>query len=221
MSILAKVAVIVGAGPGVGISVATRFAKEGYKIALISRNKEKLEAFQKQIHTDSHVFSADAGNEASLKAALDEVKKTMGVPEVVVYNAAFLGERGRLDSVSVSHFEAAFRLNVVGALITAQHFLPEYKAAKKGTILLTGGGLAFGPISGFDAGELAIGKAGVRSLTQSLFNELKPHGIHVGSVVICGLVAPGTAYDPTKIANEYWNLHSQSPDAWTNEIVFK
>jgi short-subunit dehydrogenase len=92
------------------------------------------------------------------------------------------------------------------------------KSEKRGTILLTGGGLALHPHPKYSS--MAVGKAGIRNLAFSLAAELEPAGIHVATVTISGIVRPGTPFDPDKIAEVYWRLHVQSPGSFQTEIVF-
>ncbi|NJL35119.1 MAG: short-chain dehydrogenase, partial [Chloroflexaceae bacterium] len=90
---------------------------------------------------------------------------------------------------------------------------------QRGTILFTGGGLALDPYAQY--ASLAIGKAGLRSLTYTLGAELEPQGIHVATVTIAGTVQPGTFFAPDLIAEQYWNLHTQAPGTWQREIVYR
>ena len=94
-------------------------------------------------------------------------------------------------------------------------------AAGRGSILFTGGGLALDPTGWLAAASLAIGKAGLRSLAQTLHAELAPKGIHAGTVTVAGAIAPGTPFDPAHIADAFWSLHEDTPGAFRPEIVFK
>jgi short-subunit dehydrogenase len=110
-----------------------------------------------------------------------------------------------------------FRVNVAGALVAAQQVIPHMKAQRQGTILFTGGGLALQPHPKY--ASIAVGKAGIRNLSFSLAAELESAGIHVATVTIAGIVRPGTALDPDRIAEEYWRLHVQSPGKFQREAV--
>ena len=94
------------------------------------------------------------------------------------------------------------------------------RAAGRGTLLFTGGGLALYPEYGAGVSSLAAGKAGLRAFAFALAKELAPEGIHVATVTIAGTVKPGTAFDPDRIAEEYWALHAQPADSWSVERVF-
>lgn len=76
--------------------------------------------------------------------------------------------------------------------------------------------LALNPV--VSRASAAISKAGLRNLTFTLAEELAPHGIHVGTVTIGGVVKAGTFFDPDAIAESFWNLHEKRD---TNEILFK
>lgn len=212
---------IVGAGPGVGLAVARRFAREGFHIALVARRADALAEYTAGLAKDGHQasgFAADAADENSLRRAFGEIKEKMGPTRVLVYNAAVLkmAQPSQLRADDLVH---EFRINVAGALVSAQAVLDDMKSAKAGTILLTGGGFALSPMPAFTS--LAVGKASIRNLTSSLAGEFEPMGIHVGTVTICGLVKPGTAFDPDKIAEAYWTLHTQEPGKWEREIMFR
>ena len=213
--------VIVGAGPGVSTGLARRFGREGFQVALIARNAAKLDGYvaeMKQADLEARSYEADAGDPTSLTAAFDRIKADLGDPSVLAYNAAaFVG--GVPSSLSVADLQSSFAVNVAGALVAAQQVIPAMRSAQAGTILFTGGGLALYPWSG--ASALAIGKAGIRSLAYTLGEELEPAGIHVATVTIAGTVQPDTHFDPDRIADTYWHLHTQPAGQWEREIVYK
>jgi short-subunit dehydrogenase len=212
---------IAGFGAGVSMGVAKAFAKEGYSLALIARNLEKLEVIAQELRQAGysvHTFAADAGNEDSLVQAFTEIRSQLADPEVLIYNAAVMS-MAKPSELSTEKLISEFNVNVVGALVAAQQVIPAMKAKGKGTILFTGGGLALYPFS--DLVSLAIGKSGVRSLTFCLAQELKESGIHVGTVTICGTVEVGTHFDPDAIAQSYMILHKQSLAQFETEIIYK
>ncbi|BAU12973.1 short-chain dehydrogenase/reductase SDR [Leptolyngbya sp. NIES-3755] len=216
-----KVCAIVGFGTGVSTGVAKAFGKEGYTLALIARNPTKLEDNAQALKTMGYTvqsFAADASDEASLVGAFKQIRAELGDPEVLIYNA-FAATPGKPSSIDAKTLISDFSVNVAGALIAVQQVLPAMQANRKGTILFTGGGLALNPFA--DVASLAIGKAGIRSLAFSLAQELGSGGIHVGTVTICGIVEPGTHFDPDAIAQSYLTLHQQAPEAWQTEIIYK
>jgi len=215
-----QVCAVVGAGPGLSQAVARRFAREGFRVALLARRPEALEGYVAELRgagADAHGFPADAGDPASLQAAFGRVAAQLGAPEVLVYNAAALvpGVPSGLDPAAVLE---QLKVNVVGALVSAQQVIPAMRAAGRGTILLTGGGLALSPIPQY--ASLALGKAAMRNLSFSLAFELEPEGIHVATVTVGGFIEPGTRFDPDQIAEEYWRLHTQPRGEWDREAVY-
>ncbi|WP_187414640.1 SDR family NAD(P)-dependent oxidoreductase [Nonomuraea sp. PA05] len=201
-------AVIVGSGPGIGRSVARRFAKEGLEVGLVSRSGSDLGL------GGVRTYRADCGDEGELRAALDAAAGELGTPDVVVYNAAIirpdtLGEvdaRAQLDAWSV---------NVVGALVTASQVVPAMARRGSGTFIVTGGM----PEPKAAYVSLSLGKAGVRTVVAMVDEEFGPSGVHAASVTVAGAVAPGTAFDPDDIAEHYWRLHVQPRQAWERQVV--
>jgi NAD(P)-dependent dehydrogenase (short-subunit alcohol dehydrogenase family) len=210
--------VIVGAGPGIGTSVARRFGQAGMRVGLVARTAASIESARAALAeagVDAAGAMADAAQGTQVTAALDALTGQLGVPEVLVYNAGLiradrpgeLGQEGHL---------AAYAINVLGALTSAAHLAPAMSEAGGGTIVLTGGMPE--PDPGYTS--LSLGKAGVRALTMLLAREYGPAGIHVATVTVCGAVAPGSRFDPDRIAEHYWRLHVQRPGTWEHEVVF-
>lgn len=216
-----KLCTIVGMGPGVSFSVAKRFAKEGFTIAMISRPGDDLKNLQqklKELGYESHDFYADAADFVQLNKALDEIKNKLGDTEVLLYNVSIYREASptQLDAETAVK---DFRANVAGALVAAQHVVPAMKAKKKGTILITGGGQALTPIPVLSS--LAIGKAAIRNLAWSLHGELKSSGIHAATVTINGQVNPTTKFAPDLICEAFWTLHTQKEGEFEREIIYQ
>lgn len=211
-------AIVVGAGPGVGASVARRFARERMPIGLIARRTETLEAtVETMTGLTEHVVAVvgDASSEAGLQAALDDVVREVGLPDVLVYNSARIQE-DRVGELSAAQHLDAWAVNVVGALTSAAHILPRMAERGHGTMILTGGMPT--PLPG--TVSLSLGKAGLRALTQILATQFGPSGVHVATVTIHGPVAPRTAFDPDDIAEHYWRLHAQPRKGWQREVDY-
>jgi NAD(P)-dependent dehydrogenase (short-subunit alcohol dehydrogenase family) len=133
---------------------------------------------------------ADAADPASLESAFNQIRAEMDAPSVLVYNAAAINQ-GPPTEIDPEQLVADFRVNVAGALAAAQQVIPTMRQAGRGTILLTGGGLALNPYP--DYCSLAVGKAGLRNLAFSLHDYLKPSGIHVATVNDCRVCSTGDA----------------------------
>ncbi|MEO1147080.1 MAG: SDR family NAD(P)-dependent oxidoreductase [Cyanobacteria bacterium J06638_22] len=226
----APVAVIMGVGVGLGASIARRFAREGFAVGLMARKTESLAAIQAQITQAGSVALAiptDVTDQAMVVDAFEQVRSQLGSPTVLVYNAAqFL--RASLLDITPDQFESAWKANCFGAFLGAQQVLPDMVAQQRGTILLTGATAALRGSAGF-AG-MAVGKFGLRALSQSLAREFGPQGIHVAHVIIDGMIdtdwvramvpdkADHTFLRPDAIAETYWQLYRQDPSAWTLEL---
>lgn len=209
---------ILGAGPGLGFSLAKRFAREGLSIGLAARRAEALAQLQQGLEgAPSQVVPADFARPEEVTRAVDALRAGLGPVDVLIYNAAVL-QRGNPSELSPSKLLADFSVNVAGALAAAHAVIPEMKARGRGSILFTGGGLALRPFPLYSS--LAIGKAGIRSLAFSLAQELGRAGIHVATVTISGLIAKQSKFDPDLIADEFWKLHAQPKDAWQTEHTF-
>lgn len=211
-------AVVIGAGPGIGRSVARRFAREGLPIALVARTRATVDAVVEevgQLGVPVVALIADTADEDALRAALDTAAAQLGEPDVLVYNAAII----RPDvpgELSVREHQEAWAVNVVGALNAAAHVGPGMARRGRGTILVTGGMPETNP----RYVSLSLGKAGVRALVSLLDQEYGVAGVHVATVTVAGPVAPGTAFDPDVIAEHYWALHTQPRERWQSEVLF-
>uniref|UniRef100_A0A6B2LNR5 Ketoreductase (KR) domain-containing protein n=1 Tax=Arcella intermedia TaxID=1963864 RepID=A0A6B2LNR5_9EUKA len=124
------VAVVVGVGPGIGKAVALKFAKEGYSVALVARNINKLEPIKQEIEaltTGQKVacFPSDASDEKSVKGAYKAITSQLGVPSVLIYNAAArrLIVQGICD-VSTEEFINFWKINCLGAFFWSREVLP-------------------------------------------------------------------------------------------------
>jgi NAD(P)-dependent dehydrogenase (short-subunit alcohol dehydrogenase family) len=210
-------AVVVGAGPGIGTSVAKRFAREGFSVAVIARGRATVERAAEAVALSGGKalpLTADSTDEAALRAALDTAAERLGPIGVAVYNAALIrpdgpGELGAREQLD------AYAVNVVGALTMAVHVAPGMAARGQGSILMTGGM----PVPNPAYLSLGLGKYGIRALVELLDAHYGPSGVHLASVTVGGAVAPGTAYDPDDIAEHYWRLHNQPRETWEQEVV--
>ncbi len=212
----APLTVIVGMGPGMGMALARRFGREGHRLGLFARRAELLTDLVDQLKAeglDAHGHAVDAGDLAEVKKIL-----THANPDVLIYNASIFCEAlpSQLDPEA---FITEFRAMGGGFLAAIQAVLPAMKAKDKGTILLTGGGSALSPFA--SGASLSVGKAAQRSLLLSLAQELGDTGIHAATVTICGMIQEGTAFDPVKLAEHFWQLHAQARGSFEVERVIK
>jgi NAD(P)-dependent dehydrogenase (short-subunit alcohol dehydrogenase family) len=208
-------AIVIGAGPGIGLSVAQRVAREGLPVGVIARvDATVMAALDALAGHNAHGVVADATDEVALREALDEIANRLGPPELLVYNAALI-RADTIGELSTAQHLDAWAVNVVGAITAAAHMAPGMAARARGTIVITGGMPE--PVPAYVS--LSLGKAGVRTLVALLHGTYGDAGVHAASVTVLGEVAPGTAFDPDDIAEHYWRLHTQPRAAWEHEIV--
>lgn len=213
--------VIIGVGPGISFAAAQRFGREGYRISLIARRSE---AMANQVSTlagsgiIANGYAADAADIGALQKSMAQAIADSGQADVLLYNVAAVTPKPA-SALEPEQLVRDFRAGVVGALAAAQIVIPAMRAARKGSILFTGGGFAFEPMP--NLASLGIEKAAIRNLTFALAKELAPEGIHVGTVTVGGMVKPGTPFAPELIAEEFWKLHKQPAGAFEREIVYR
>src|SRR5579859_8151574 len=210
---------LVGAGPGLGLAIARRFAVGGYRVTLVARSTDGLNALVGSLsdtRAEIGTIEADASDPEGLRARIAELYRGEGAPGAIIYNAV-MGAPDRLLGASVAHLQAAYAVDVIGAIVVAQVAAPAMKAAGSGTMLVTGGGFADHPIPAL--ATVSLGKAALRSAATILGADLGPAGIRVATLTIAGQIVAGTAFDPERIAERYWDVvHTDGP--WQPEFRF-
>lgn len=221
-----KIIVVVGYGPGNGAEVAEKFGKEGFSVALIGRNEEHLAAGVSALNDQgiaAAAFSADAGDPASIAAAIRNVRAKLGPITVIHWNAYGGNEAGDLLTAEPSVIHGLFDTAVFGLIAAAREALPDLKSGGDGAILITNGG--FGDVSpeidqyvtSSKLMGLALANAGKNKLAGLLAERLKGDGVYVGEVVIYGAVsrtptAGADIVDPSTVAAKFWDLYKSRSD---------
>jgi NAD(P)-dependent dehydrogenase (short-subunit alcohol dehydrogenase family) len=222
---MSKVAIVIGAGPGLGAAVARRFAREGFKVGVVARKRETVEPLAQEIA--GRAYTADTTDAAQVAKLFAEARADLGPPDVLIYNASAFKMGGILD-VSPEDFEQCWRVGCHGAFLCAREVLPAMVERGAGTILLTGATASVRGSARFSC--LAVGKFGLRALGQSIAREFGERGVHVAHVIVDGQIDSERARSwspqrptssflaPDAIAETYWQLHVQPQNAWTQEI---
>lgn len=213
--------IIVGAGPGISMSVAKKFGKEGYTVSLISRSANKLVNYSQELNNlgiRNSVFEADSNNYKMMEHQINLAVLKQGAPKMVLYNA-FKASMSTALEYNVDDFHKDFDINVMGALRVAKIALPNMMNNGGGKLLFTGGGLAHYPHK--DYASLSIGKAGLLTLVKLLSQEIQSEKIQIGTLTIMGFVASGTFYDPDKIAEAYWGVFHKNSEDWEVETLYQ
>ena len=206
--------VIVGAGPGLGLSIARQFGKREFRVALIARRPASLEAMVAQLATDdveAAAFPADLTDEVALAKAFADVRERFGPIEVMEYSPAVSLDGPfkafKAASTTIAEVEEQFRFFTLGAIRAAQLVVGEMVARKRGAMLFTSGGSAVNPVPMLT--PVGIAMAAARSYALSLARELLPTGVYVGHVAIATYIQPNTEGDPDKIAARYWEMYEK------------
>jgi short-subunit dehydrogenase len=210
---------LVGAGPGLGLAIAHRFAAGGYRVTLVARSADRLEELVRSLDdtgAEINTTEADASSPEGLRTHMRELYSKDGAPGVVIYNAV-LGAPDQLLTSTVSHLQEAYAVDVIGAIVVAQEAAPAMRAARFGKMIVTGGGFADHPISAL--ATVSLGKAALRAAATMLGVDLGPDGIRVATLTIAGQIVAGTAFDPARIAERYWQI-VQTDDPWQAEFRF-
>jgi short-subunit dehydrogenase len=211
---------LVGAGPGLGEAIARRFATEGYRITLVARSTDGLAALVDNLaDTGAKVdtIAADVSDADALGARISAVYSSQGAPGIIVYNAV-MGSPDQLLSSSAAHLQTAYAVDVIGAIVVAQCAVPTMRAARSGTIIMTGGGFADHPIPVL--ATVSLGKAALRSAATMLGADLQAGGIRVTTLTIDGQIVAGTPFDPARIAERYWEIARTEDGSWQSEFRF-
>lgn len=230
-----KAALIIGAGEGNGAAIAKRFAREGYVACVVRRHLEPLQALVSQIEAaggSARAFASDARKEEAVVALVEQIEQEVGPIEVLVFNAGANVPSSILDETAQKYFKI-WEMACFAGFLNAREVAKRMVKRGSGTILFTGATASMRGGKNFAA--FAGAKHALRALAQSMARELGPRGIHVGHIVIDGMVDTAFIRDnfpqihaerlpkegimnPEHIAENYWTMHSQPRDAWTFEL---
>lgn len=201
---------IVGAGRGLGAAVARRFGAEGFDVALIARNEQRVTALAAELTDEgitAHGFTADVRDPASITAALEKVTETVGPIEVLQYSP--LPQKDFMRPVLETHPDdlvGPIEFSIYGPVAAVRQVVPGMRFIGAGTILFINGGTAVKPRAGFAGTSIAF--AGESAYATMLHEVLAEHNIHVAQLVIPGSIAEGDeTNDPTAIAEKLWTIH--------------
>jgi NAD(P)-dependent dehydrogenase (short-subunit alcohol dehydrogenase family) len=227
-----SVALVVGAGPGLGAALARCFAGAGMDVGVVARNAAPLADICRDVEAKGVrglAYGCDATEEADVEALFRRVEADLGTADLVVYNAGLYSPGSILD-IRASDLERSWRVCCLGGFLVGSEAARALMARQRaggagGTLLFTGATASLRGSAGFAC--LAVGKFGLRALAQSMARELGPKGIHVAHVVIDAMIAGPRSRentvadahaDPEAIAATYLALHRQARSAWTHEL---
>lgn len=209
----------IGSGPGIGVATAERFAREGFRVVLTSRNPEKLGERAQHLSNKGYAVSTktvDAGNLDSVLQLIRETEAEFGAIEVLHFNSASM-HSASIETQSIETFVPDLTVNIGAALVATQAASRGMLARGNGAILLTGGSLATHPHP--DYLLLSIGKAGIQNLTHGVFDSFKDRGVHVASVTVSTFVSADSP-EAHGVAQAFWDLYAQPRESWTPEVIY-
>merc|ERR1711865_574064 len=236
------VCAVVGCGPGMGGAAAIKFAKEGFKIAAMTRSVESFAPTEEKLAalgaTYKH-FPMDCTDAAAVTAAFTAAEQEFGCVTVLVYNTGGGGFGIPVLQIDPETFMQSFNMSCVGALLCTQAVLPgmiareggdgkdSHRVKKKGTIIFSSATSAFRGSAG--TAQFAAGKFALRALSQSIAKEHSKDGVHVCHVRLdCQLDTYATRNPEAHAANKfaitediaetYYSIHEQSLMGMSNEI---
>jgi NAD(P)-dependent dehydrogenase (short-subunit alcohol dehydrogenase family) len=224
-----KTLLVAGAGEGLGKSVAKRFAREGYAVALAARNEERLARLAAEIGAGA--FPADLADETQVANLFREVETRLGPVDAVAFIAA-TRVQAPIAELPAADFERVWRQSCFSGFLVGREAARRMLPRKRGTVIFTGASGSTRGRAQFAA--FAAAKGGLRFMAQSMARELGPQGIHVATVLIDGAIdsermrrdhgermeklgADG-ALHPEAIAETYWQIHAQQRSAWSQEV---
>lgn len=211
------VLVVVGAGPGVGGSVARRFADEGYDVGLLGRGPalEDLVPDLERRGADVRAASVDVTDTVAAGDAVRAMGAAWGRIDVLHVNPSAYREKDPL-SLSVPELLEDVALGVGALLIAAQAARPFLGPGAR--ISVTGSMAADRPWRG--AASLGVQKAGVRNLVHSLDAALAPDGVRAVSVTVRGTLAPDGPFAPDRVAEAIWAAVTTPDEEWRSEVPY-
>jgi NAD(P)-dependent dehydrogenase (short-subunit alcohol dehydrogenase family) len=221
------IALVGGAGVGLGAALGRRFAAAGFRTCLASRSLDRLEQLVQPFNGLAE--PCDLREEGEVIALFDRLEK-QGPVQVAVFNAG-ANWRGSILDTPADLFEKVWRLACYAGFLFGREAARRMVPRGRGTILFTGATASVRGSSQFAA--FAAAKGGLRQVAQSMARELGPKGIHVAHVVVDGLIdnprtrerMGGRVKDLPEdgmmatdaLAELFFQLHAQPRNAWTFE----
>ncbi|MEE9221488.1 MAG: SDR family NAD(P)-dependent oxidoreductase [candidate division NC10 bacterium] len=225
-----KVCLVTGVGDGTGASIVRRFAKEGYRVAMLARNMERLAKLEKEL-PGSKAFAFDLADLDRLVEVCRQVQTELGAPHVIVHNAVRATFEPFMEA-DPEDLERNFRVNTTSLLYMARELTPAMVKRGSGAIVVTGNTAALRGVPNYAV--FAPTKAAQRILAQSLARDLGPKGVHVAYITIDAAIdTPWTRipFNPDKpddffskpdaIAEEVFHVALQDRSTWSFDVELR
>ncbi|OBB26582.1 short-chain dehydrogenase [Mycolicibacterium peregrinum] len=221
------VLVVLGVGPGLGLSIAQRFGADGHRVALISRTPTRHPDYLAALTgngVEAAAYVADANDPEQLTAALGAVRERFGRIDVGYYGPAAFETAPTENLADLDAGGARAALNsVVPAVDFASQLLPEMRERGSGGLLFAGGLSSVVPMP--PLGGLALAAAALRNYAITLHAALRPVGVYAGTITIGGLIERGDIHramagnaelptiNPDELAEQAWGLYRDGTEA--------
>jgi len=225
-----KVAVVTGAGRGIGRAIAVEFGRMGAKVALAARGVAGLEETAKTIGRNASVISTDVRKKDEVHRLLDQVASTIGPVDILV-NAAGIGIFGQVRDFSDDDYDAILDTNLRGIFLACRYVLPSMISRRNGDIVNIAS--IAGKVGSAKRAVYCASKFGVIGFSQSLSEEVREHGIRV-SVVCPGSTDSSFSQDPNRegkvrskmlspsdVASAVRTIVTQEPNSFISEIILR
>lgn len=205
---------IVGAGPGLGRSIAKRFGSGGFAVGLISRTQSNVDALADEL-TEAGItaagFAADAADPAALSAAVEQINGRFGPVDVLSFSPSASGDAGLrpvdITEVTLADVRPQLDFYLGGGIAAARLVLPAMIGRGAGTILFTTGGSSADPGMMPAFGNIAIGAGALRTYALSLHAAVAEKGVYVAHIPLSVWIGRGgPETQPDTIAEHYWEV---------------
>jgi short-subunit dehydrogenase len=193
---MSKVIAIFGTGTGLGMSVASRFGREGYKVALVSRDQAKLDGFVSDLAADGNEaagFQADLIESGSIPGLIDAIRDRLRRIDIIVHNPTATAT-GFTPAATLTGetLQASLSLFLLSLVEIVRAVSPEMKERRDGIILATHGIAAVRALPNLSGPGTA--SAAARNYLHCLNAELSGTGVYAGNLVVGGFIARGKKY---------------------------
>lgn len=185
-----KIAIVTGAGGGIGRGIALRFAAEGAKVGVLDIHAGMCEAVVEEIRAASGkaiALECDVTKEEQVEASVESVQETFGNVNVLVNNAAVMPS-GRIHETRPEDFDRCVAVNLRGAYLMSKAVIPGMLQARSGSIIHMASVTALLGLPGIAAYSMT--KGGLAALARAMSTDYAPLGIRVN------VVSPGTIDSP-------------------------
>ena len=212
---MTKTIAIFGAGSGLGLATARRFAREGFHVAMIGRRQARLDALAAQLDGPVRTFAADVTDHDQLAEAVAQI----GDVEVMAFGATGMDEVMRkpleLDAQAV---RSQLELRLVAPVVATALLLPAMLERGSGSLLYATGISAIQPMPMIS--NVSIASTGLRTYVHTVNADAAPHGVYAGLLAVGALVQGSEAHErfsssadlptvhPDRLAQVLWDLHT-------------